>query len=181
VSGARLVEELAEAVGTRHVVVGGDFNADRDASSVAFWRGERSLEGTRACAIGTPGRGRDPGKRDPRSRRATRWSRRTSPLLGGSAGWITFSCAATTPCRAPRSRSLLASSPSMSLWTGCGAATTSASSPTFRRRPLVNARCGDRPSSRPHSPEFVDALRSRSAFARVPARNPYPTRMRGIV
>jgi endonuclease/exonuclease/phosphatase family metal-dependent hydrolase len=43
---ARLVEEMAEWVGARHVVVGGDFNADPEASSVAFWRGERSLEGT---------------------------------------------------------------------------------------------------------------------------------------
>jgi endonuclease/exonuclease/phosphatase family metal-dependent hydrolase len=47
VAGARLVEELA--VGARHVVVGGDFNADPRASSVAFWRGERSLEGTSVC------------------------------------------------------------------------------------------------------------------------------------
>jgi hypothetical protein len=41
---ARLVEELAESVGARHVV-GGDFNADPSVSSVAFWRGERSLKG----------------------------------------------------------------------------------------------------------------------------------------
>lgn len=46
VAAARLVEEMAERVGARHVVVGGDFNADPEASSVAFWRGERSLEGT---------------------------------------------------------------------------------------------------------------------------------------
>ena len=50
---ARLVEELAEAVGARHVVVGGDFNADPGASSVAFWRGERSLEGTSVCYLDT--------------------------------------------------------------------------------------------------------------------------------
>ena len=49
VAAARLVEELAEPVGARHVVVGGDFNAGPGASSVAFWRGERSLEGTSMC------------------------------------------------------------------------------------------------------------------------------------
>src|SRR5215213_5411656 len=48
---ARLVEELAESVGARHVVVGGDFNADPGGSSVAFWRGERSLEGTSVCYL----------------------------------------------------------------------------------------------------------------------------------
>lgn len=46
VAAARLIEEMAGRVGARHVVVGGDFNAERDASSVAFWRGERSLGGT---------------------------------------------------------------------------------------------------------------------------------------
>jgi len=51
VTAARLVEELAEAVGARHVVVGGDFNADPGGSSVAFWRGERSLEGTSVCYL----------------------------------------------------------------------------------------------------------------------------------
>jgi endonuclease/exonuclease/phosphatase family metal-dependent hydrolase len=49
VAAARLVEELADRVGARHVVVGGDFNADPGASSVAFWRGERSLDGTSVC------------------------------------------------------------------------------------------------------------------------------------
>ncbi len=49
VAAARLVEEVAEAVGARHVVMGGDFNADPGASSVAFWRGERSLDGTSVC------------------------------------------------------------------------------------------------------------------------------------
>jgi endonuclease/exonuclease/phosphatase family metal-dependent hydrolase len=49
VAAARMVEELAERVGAHHVVVGGDFNADRDANSVAFWRGERSLEGMSVC------------------------------------------------------------------------------------------------------------------------------------
>ena len=49
VAAAGLVEEVAEAVGARHVVVGGDFNADPGASSVAFWRGERSLDGTSVC------------------------------------------------------------------------------------------------------------------------------------
>jgi endonuclease/exonuclease/phosphatase family metal-dependent hydrolase len=48
VAAARMVEELADQVGVLHVV-GGDFNADPDASSVAFWRGERSLEGTSVC------------------------------------------------------------------------------------------------------------------------------------
>ena len=32
-------------------MVGGDFNADSGASSVAFWRGERSLEGTSVCYL----------------------------------------------------------------------------------------------------------------------------------
>jgi endonuclease/exonuclease/phosphatase family metal-dependent hydrolase len=155
VAAAKLVEELAEGVGTRHVVVGGDFNADPSASSVAFCAA-RGPWGARACAIGTLGRGPDPGKQDTRSRRATRWCPRTSPLLGRSAGWITFSCAARTPCTAPRSRSLHASSSSMSPWTGFGAATTSASSLTFRPRRLVDARCGDRPSSRLYSPECVE-------------------------
>ena len=36
---ARLVEGLVGRLGTRHVVVAGDFNADPDADSVAFWRG----------------------------------------------------------------------------------------------------------------------------------------------
>jgi endonuclease/exonuclease/phosphatase family metal-dependent hydrolase len=49
VAAARLVEEWAKTVGARHVVVGGDFNADPGASSMAFWRGERSLEGTSVC------------------------------------------------------------------------------------------------------------------------------------
>jgi endonuclease/exonuclease/phosphatase family metal-dependent hydrolase len=51
VAAARLVEEVAEAVGARHVVMGGDFNADPGASSVAFWRGERSLDGTSVCYL----------------------------------------------------------------------------------------------------------------------------------
>ena len=46
---ARLVEGLVGRLGTRHVVVAGDFNADPDADSVAFWRGRRSLEGTSVC------------------------------------------------------------------------------------------------------------------------------------
>jgi endonuclease/exonuclease/phosphatase family metal-dependent hydrolase len=46
---ARLVEGLVGRLGTRHVVVAGDFNADPDADSVAFWRGRRSLEGTSLC------------------------------------------------------------------------------------------------------------------------------------
>ena len=46
---ARLVEEMAGRLGTRHVVVAGDFNADPDADSVAFWRGRRSLGGTSVC------------------------------------------------------------------------------------------------------------------------------------
>ncbi len=51
VAAARLVEEVAEAVGARHVVMGGDFIADPGASSVAFWRGERSLDGTSVCYL----------------------------------------------------------------------------------------------------------------------------------
>ncbi|MGH3148593.1 MAG: endonuclease/exonuclease/phosphatase family protein [Rubrobacter sp.] len=49
VAAARLIEEMAGRLGTRHVVVGGDFNADPDADSVAFWRGRRSLGGTSVC------------------------------------------------------------------------------------------------------------------------------------
>jgi endonuclease/exonuclease/phosphatase family metal-dependent hydrolase len=49
VAAARLVEEMAGRLGTRHVVVAGDFNADPDADSVAFWRGRRSLGGTSVC------------------------------------------------------------------------------------------------------------------------------------
>lgn len=51
VAAARLVEELAKEVGARHVLVGGDFNADPSASSVSFWRGERSLDGTSVCYL----------------------------------------------------------------------------------------------------------------------------------
>ena len=46
---ARLVEGLVGRLGTRHVVVAGDFNADPDADSVALWCGRRSLEGTSVC------------------------------------------------------------------------------------------------------------------------------------
>ena len=64
VAAARLIEELAELVGARHVVVGGDFNADPGASSVAFWRGERSLEGTSVCYLDAWERAR-PGEAGP--------------------------------------------------------------------------------------------------------------------
>ena len=49
VAAARLIEEMVDRLGMRHVVMAGDFNADPDASSVAYWRGERSLEGTSVC------------------------------------------------------------------------------------------------------------------------------------
>ena len=49
VAAARLIEEMVGQRGTRHVVMAGDFNADPGASSVAFWRGERSLGGTSVC------------------------------------------------------------------------------------------------------------------------------------
>ena len=49
VAAARLVEEMVGRLGTRHVVVAGDFNAGPDADSVAFWRGRRSLGGTSVC------------------------------------------------------------------------------------------------------------------------------------
>jgi endonuclease/exonuclease/phosphatase family metal-dependent hydrolase len=49
VAAARLIEELLDRWRTRHVVVAGDFNADPDADSVAFWRGRRSLEGASVC------------------------------------------------------------------------------------------------------------------------------------
>lgn len=46
---ARLIEEMRGQRGTRHVVLAGDFNADPEADSVGFWRGERSLEGASVC------------------------------------------------------------------------------------------------------------------------------------
>lgn len=49
VAAARLIEEMVDRRGIRHVVVAGDFNADPDADSVAFWRGRRSLGGTSVC------------------------------------------------------------------------------------------------------------------------------------
>jgi len=48
VTAARLIEELLDRRGARHVVVAGDLNADPDADSVV-WRGRRSLEGASVC------------------------------------------------------------------------------------------------------------------------------------
>ncbi|MCT2583803.1 endonuclease/exonuclease/phosphatase family protein [Actinophytocola gossypii] len=42
---ARFVEEIVERTG-QHVLLGGDFDAMPDASSVRFWRGLHSLDGT---------------------------------------------------------------------------------------------------------------------------------------
>jgi endonuclease/exonuclease/phosphatase family metal-dependent hydrolase len=49
VAAARLIEGMHKRLGTDHTVVAGDFNADPSADSVAFWRGERSLEGESVC------------------------------------------------------------------------------------------------------------------------------------
>jgi endonuclease/exonuclease/phosphatase family metal-dependent hydrolase len=129
VAAARLVEELAERVGARHVVVGGDFNANPSASSVAFWRGERSLEGTSVCYLDAWERARS-GEAGHTFTPRNPLVAENKPALKRAAGSTTSSCAARTPCGAPRWRSLLASSPSTSPWTGFGAATTSASSQT---------------------------------------------------
>jgi endonuclease/exonuclease/phosphatase family metal-dependent hydrolase len=48
VAAARLVEELAPDH-SRHVVLLGDFDARPDASSMRFWTGRQSLDGTSVC------------------------------------------------------------------------------------------------------------------------------------